>query len=171
VTSARELSPELGDLLDDIDHESRRCLDYSATLSRWSMFWHITLIFVGALVAAQGGALKVWGSSAWLTASFIVLGVVTAVGSGFQSLFKPGERSPKFAKFGLDYEMLGRQTKHDADEALRASEPDSPALPGIWAEIASVRYLQFMELRTSELSLYVVGPGKLGRRRLGTPST
>jgi hypothetical protein len=122
VANARELSPELGHLLDDIEFESRRCLDYSATLSTWSMFWHITLIFVGALVAAQGGALKAWGKSDWLTWSFIVLGAVTAVGSGFQAFFKPGERSPKFAQFGLDYEMLSQQTTYEADNAVRASE-------------------------------------------------
>jgi len=35
------------------------------------MFWKITLIAIGALVAAQGAFVQVWGNANWITVTFI----------------------------------------------------------------------------------------------------
>jgi hypothetical protein len=168
MAEARDVSPDIADLLDDIEWESQRCLSYGARLSNWSMFWQVALIFIGAVVAAQGGALKAWGESGWLTSSFVLLGIFTAVGSGYQAFFKPGERSPKFAQMGLDYDVLHRETKRAADAATRAANVRDPldiaSLQDALATILQERYLQLAALRTREIALYVTGPVAVGRR-------
>jgi hypothetical protein len=160
--------PDLGVLLADIEEESERCLKYAATLSRWSVFWKITLVLVGALVAAQGGALKAWGASTWLTGSFVVLGVIMAVGSSYQAFFNPGERSPKFAEFGLEYMRLAYETKQEAATVARAASRTQPidvsALQELLASIVQNCFGELATLRRSEIELYVTGPVSVGRR-------
>ena len=93
TSEVEDVVPELGTRLLHLQQERARCIKYAAALSGWSLFWTISLIAVGALVAAQGAFAKVWGNASWLTITFIAFGVFTAAGTGFNSFFKPGERS------------------------------------------------------------------------------
>jgi hypothetical protein len=56
-----DIPTELATRLQHLDHERARCLEYAAKLSGWAMFWKILLVVLGALIAAQGALVKVWG--------------------------------------------------------------------------------------------------------------
>ena len=158
-----DMITRLEGLIADTHSDSNRCMDFSGTLSRWSMFWHITLILTGALVAGQGGVATKWGSTRWVTISIIVLGVLSTVGSGFQALFKPGERSPKFAFLGLDYDRLSRDVRDESDAVVRAvtlSAVESEHISRL-AAIYSEGAARHFDLRSREISLYVTGPTNL----------
>jgi hypothetical protein len=136
---------------------SERSHHHAAVLSRWSMFWSIALVLIGSLIAAQGGALKAWGESLWLTASFVVLGIVAAVGSGFQAMFKPGERSPKFEAFGLSYRRLYERMEEGRDERIRQAGDSETAQGELMRFVVEMRD-ERTRLRCEELDLYVAGP-------------
>jgi hypothetical protein len=161
--------PELGTRLLHLQQERARCLNYAAALSGWSMFWTVSLIAIGALVAAQGAFAKVWGNASWLTIAFIAFGVFTSAGTGFNSFFKPGERSPKFAEVGFEYERVERNIRREAAALYRTMEPDVPtqrvsfqeAMDGILRRADQ----QLDTVRRKELSFYVTGPMTIGRYR------
>lgn len=163
-----DVVPELGTLLLRLQQERERCLNYAAVLSAWAMFWTISLIAVGALVAAQGAFAKVWGNASWLTVTFIAFGAFTAAGTGFNSFFKPGERSPKFAEVGFEYERVERNIRREAAALYRTVDLNIPDQRANFQEaMDGILYRadeQLDSVRTKELSLYVAGPATIGRQ-------
>jgi hypothetical protein len=163
-----DVVPELRMLLAQLRQERNRCLNYAAALSRWSMFWKISLIAVGALVAAQGAFTQVWGRAGWITVTFIAFGVFIAAGTGFYSFFKPEERSPKFAEVGFEYERMEKDVHRDAAALYRAADLSVPdrrlsfyeAMDGILRQADE----RLASVRTRELGLYVSGPAGIGRQ-------
>jgi hypothetical protein len=133
------------------------------------MFWTVSLVAVGALVAAQGAFAKVWGNASWLTITFIVFGVFTSAGTGFNSFFKPGERSPKFAEVGFEYGRVEKNIRREAAALYRTTDPNIPnqrvsfreAMDGILHRADQ----QLDSVRRKELSFYVTGPMTIGRYR------
>ena len=126
TSEVEDVVPELGTRLLHLQQERARCIKYAAALSGWSLFWTISLIAVGALVAAQGAFAKVWGNTSWLTITFVAFGVFTAAGTGFNSFFKPGERSPKFAEVGFEYERVEKNIRREAAALYRTMDPNIP---------------------------------------------
>jgi len=59
TSEVEDVVPELGTRLQHLRQERARCLNYAAALSGWSMFWTVSIVAVGALVAAQGAFAKV----------------------------------------------------------------------------------------------------------------
>ena len=169
TSGVEDVMPELGTRLLHLQQERARCLNYAAALSGWSMFWTVSLIAVGALVAAQGAFAKVWGNANWLTISFIAFGVFTSAGTGFNSFFKPGERSPKFAEVGFEYERVEKNIRREAAALYRSMDPNIPnqrigfqeAMDGILRRADQ----QLDSVRRKELSFYVTGPRTIGRYR------
>jgi hypothetical protein len=100
-SDATNIPPDLATRISRIDHEAERCFEYAAKLSGFAMFWKALLIVLGALVAAQGAFVLVWGQAKWISILFILFGIFTALSSGFDILFRPAERSPEFARMGL----------------------------------------------------------------------
>ena len=159
--------PELKKLLLDLGQERDRCLKYGAQLSAWAMFWTLTLVGIGAVVAAQGAFTKVWGNDSWISITFIVLGVFTSLAAGFQSAFKPGVRSPQFAGIGLEYDRLARSLHRDASAIYRRYDLRTPdqaasfmaAMDGFLKEADE----QLRAVQDKELGLYVTGPATMWR--------
>ncbi len=168
ASRVEDVVPELRTRLLHLRQERERCLNYAAALSSWSMFWKITLIAIGALVAAQGAFVQVWGNANWITVTFIVFGVFTAAGTGFNSFFKPGERSPKFAEVGFEYERVEKDTHREAAALYRTVDLDIPdqrvEFYGTMDGILCRADERLDSVREKELALYVTGPGKMGRR-------
>jgi hypothetical protein len=168
TSRVEDVVPELGTRLLHLQQERERCLNYAAALSGWSMFWKVSLIAVGALVAAQGAFAKVWGNASWITVTFIIFGVFTAAGTGFNSFFKPGERSPRFAEVGFEYERVERDIYGKAAALYRTVNLDIPdqrfkfyeAMDGILRRADE----RLDSVRKKELALYVTGPAKMGRQ-------
>lgn len=114
-------------------------------------------------MAAQGGANKSFGSATWVTVSFVVLGVLIAVGSGYQAFFKPGERSPKFAAMALDYIALADSTTAAADRAVRQAREQDPGT--VVDELETIMVdtrAKLSTLRRKEIGIYVTGPTGIG---------
>ena len=109
ASATADLAPDLTVRISRLDYESDRCFEYAAKLSGFAMFWKVLLIVLGGLIAAQGAFVLVWGQAKWVSVAFILFGIFTALGSGFDTLFKPAERSPKFAQMGFEYERLRRE--------------------------------------------------------------
>jgi hypothetical protein len=165
--------PELKKLLLDLGHERDRCLKYGGTLSAWAMFWTLTLVAVGAVVAAQGAFIKVWGNAGWISITFIALGVFTSLGTGYQSVFKPGIRSPQFAEVGLEYDRLARSLHRDAAAIYRSydlSAPDRAAsFMAAMDDLLSKADEQLRAVQDKELGLYITGPSAMWRRMGSRP--
>ena len=161
------MAPELAGRLRHLDHERARCLEYAAKLSGWAMFWKILLIALGALIAAQGAFVKVWGQADWITLLFVLFGILTALGSGFDAVFKPGERSPKFAQMGFEYERVHREILLEASSLMRRAaigntEQPVTVLQDEIDEIARQADAKLDSLREKELTFYVTGPARMG---------
>lgn len=169
TSRVEDVVPELRTRLEHLRQERERCLNYAAVLSNWSMFWRISLIGVGALVAAQGAFAKVWGNANWITVTFIVFGVFTAAGTGFNSFFKPDERSPKFAEVGFQYERIEKDLSRDAAALYRTVDLGVPDRRANFYEkmdsILSQADNRLDSVRANELGLYVTGPVAIGRQR------
>jgi hypothetical protein len=160
---------ELESRLEHLQQERVRCLSYAAALSGWSMFWSVSLVSIGALVAAQGAFAKVWGNSNWLTITFIVFGAFTSAGTAFNSFFKPAERSPKFAEVGFEYERAEKTLRREAAALYRTMDPSLPDQRARFQEaMDEILHEADQELdcvRRKELSFYVTGPMTIGRYR------
>jgi hypothetical protein len=169
TSEVEDVVPELGTRLLHLQQERARCLNYAAALSGWSMFWTVSLIAVGALVAAQGAFAKVWGNSNWLTITFIAFGVFTSAGTGFNSFFKPGDRSPKFAEVGFEYERVEKNIRREAAALYRTMGPNIPnqrvSFEEAMDDILRRADQQLDLVRQKELSFYVTGPMTIGRYR------
>ena len=158
-------APDVGDRLTEFERGRDRCLRAAKNLSLWSYFWNVMLIGVGALVAAQGAFVKIAGNAAWVTVLFIILGVLTAAGSGYNAFFKPGARSPKFATLAFQYDRAAR----DLERQVRALTHPSDALstqPATDPEAArSALSTQADDrldaLRLQEIALYATGPTRM----------
>lgn len=161
--------PELKKLLLNLDQERDRCLTNAARLSNWATFWTLSLVIVGALVAAQGAFTKVWGNGNWISIAFVILGVFTSAGAGFQSAFKPGVRSPQFTETGLVYDRLARGLHRDAAALYRSHDLSAPdqaaafmnAMDGLLSKADD----QLQAAQDKELSIYVTGPTMMWRTR------
>lgn len=143
-----------------------RCLKAAKNLSLWSYFWNVILIGVGALVAAQGAFVKLAGDAAWVTVLFIVFGVITAAGSGYNAFFKPGARSPKFAKAAFEYDRAIKDLQREIWEANDSVDLDAPggpeALDAKLVALSKAADDRFDALRLEELALYATGPTSMG---------
>ena len=148
--------------LEGLARERDRCLRYAAKLSAWSMFWRILLIAVGALVAAQAAFARIWGQATWVTVAFVLFGVITAAGSGYEATFKPGERSPQFAAVGFKYERLRQEVERDLMELSSRAGSAADRTDGVLRLIARLDD-ELNAVRDKELSLYVAGPWNMGR--------
>jgi hypothetical protein len=167
-----DMPPELATRLQHLDHERARCLEYAAKLSGWAMFWKILLVVLGALIAAQGALVKVWGQANWITIAFILLGVLTALAGGFDVVFRPAERSPKFAQMGFEYEHLHREVFSEASSLMRhvmrgGSERGDNVVQDEIDQIVNQADTKLDSLREKELALYVTGPARMGYRGSG----
>lgn len=155
---------ELDRRLRAIAAEQSRCLNVSEYLGNWSMNWRIVLITLGALVAAQGAVVKIYGNATWVTLTFIVLGVMIAVASGFDAAIKPGQRSPKYAQVAFSYERLHHTTVHSLmrleAEATQAGVSATDVL-----KLLNELEEQLAAIRAEELSLAVNGPLGIGQPR------
>lgn len=170
--NVEDTAPELASRLRHLDHERLRCLEYAAKLSGWAMFWKILLIMLGALVAAQGAFADVWGRAGWITIAFIVFGVLIALASGFDAIFKPAERSPRFAHMGFEYERLHRELLFATSSLLRqfpggSTEYRDGAFHGKVEKLARQSDAKLDAVREKELNLYVTGPARLGYSGVG----
>jgi hypothetical protein len=169
ASQVEDVAPELHTRLLLLRQERERCLKYAGTLSGWSMFWRSSLITVGALVAAQGAFVKVWGNASWVTVTFIFFGAFTAAGTGINAFFKPGERSPKFAEVGFDYERIEKDIHMDAAALYRGADLGThdgqtdfyAAMDGLLRQADA----RLDSVRAKELNLYVAGPGAVMGRQ------
>ena len=158
---------ELDRRLRDIADERSRCLRVSEYLGNWSMNWRIVLITLGALVAAQGAVVKIYGNATWVTLTFIVLGVMIAVASGFDAAIKPSQRSPKYAQVAFSYERLHQTTVHSLMR-LEAEAKQAGVSAADVLKLLNELEEQLAAIRAEELSLAVNGPlgiGQPGRSR------
>jgi hypothetical protein len=163
ASDTTDIAPDLTMRISRLDHESERCFEYAAKLSGWAMFWKIFLIVLGALVAAQGAFVLVWGQAKWITVAFIMFGILTALGSGFDTLFRPAERSPKFAQMGFEYERLSRALFFEARSLMRQHPAGNDGRQNAEfqneiEDLACQADRKFDTLREKELELYVTGP-------------
>jgi hypothetical protein len=155
---------ELGRRLQSVDDERSRCLHVAEYLGAWGMIWRILLITLGALVAAQGAVVKIYGDAAWVTLTFVILGVLIAVASGFDAAIKPGERSPKYAQVAFTYERLHQTTVRSLMRLEAEASAAGVSVPDV------LKLLQELEealaaIRAEELSLAVNGPLRIGQAR------
>jgi hypothetical protein len=161
--------PELKQLLLKLDKERDRCLKNAANLSNWATFWTLSLVVVGAVVAAQGAFTKVWGNDNWISIAFVILGIFTSAGAGFQSAFKPAVRSPQFTESGLEYDRLARSLHRDAAALYRSQDPDTPAQNATFMNAMDVLLKnadeQLKAAQDKELSIYVTGPTMMWRAK------
>lgn len=142
-------------------------MTHGAALSRWSYFWSVVLVAIGALVAAQGAFVKISGNAGWVTIVFIVLGVITSAGTGFNSYFKPGERSPKLTRVGLDYERSLTALTRRLEKAERGLDPKASKSVSRYTATMDVLLsdadAELDRLQREELAVYVAGPTRLKR--------
>jgi hypothetical protein len=94
----------------------------------------------------------VWGQARWITVTFILFGVFTAFGSGFDALFRPAERSSKFARMGFEYEVLRDELFDQAQSLMRQGPKDATE------DLARQIKARFRTLKEKEVDLYVTGP-------------
>jgi hypothetical protein len=140
------------------------CLRVAEYLGAWSQIWRILLITLGALVAAQGAAVKIYGNATWVTLTFIILGVVIAVASGFDATIKPGQRSPKYAQVAFRYEGLHQTTMYSLMRLEAEAKPAGVSAPDLLKLLNELEE-QLTAIRAEELSLAVNGPLGAGQRR------
>jgi len=155
---------ELDRRLRYVDDERSRCLRVAEYLGAWSQIWRILLITLGALVAAQGAVVKIYGDATWVTLTFIVLGVVIAVASGFDATIKPGQRSPKYAQVAFRYEGLHQTTMYSLMRLEAEAEPTGVSVQDVLKLLDELEE-QLTAIRAEELSLAVNGPLGAGQRR------
>jgi hypothetical protein len=153
---------ELDRRLQYLDDERSRCLDVADYLGAWGRIWRILLITLGALVVAQGAVVKIYGDATWVTLSFIILGVLIAVASGFDAAIKPSERSPKYAQVAFTYERLYRTTMRSLMLLEAEAKPAGVSVPDVLKLLNELEG-QLVTIRTEELSLSVDGPLGIGR--------
>jgi hypothetical protein len=168
------MTSELETRLLHLQQERARCLRYAAALSGWSMFSTLSLVAVGALVAAQGAFAKTWGNAGWLTITFIAFGVFTSAGTSFNAFFKPGERSPKFAEIGFEYERVEKAVRREAAALYRTRDPNTPSQQARFREAMDGILRRADEeldlVRRKELTCYATGPTTIGRYRTANPA-
>jgi hypothetical protein len=155
---------ELDRRLRAVADERSRCLRVSEYLGNWSMNWRIVLITLGALVAAQGAMVKIYGNATWVTLTFIVLGVLIAVASGFDAAIKPGQRSPKYAQIAFTYERLHQTTVHSLMRLEAEAKPAGVSATDVLKLLNELEE-QLAAIRAEELSLSVNGPLGIGQPR------
>ena len=155
---------ELDRRLQYVDAERSRCLLVADYLGAWGRVWRILLITLGALVAAQGAVVKIYGNATWVTLSFIVLGVLIAVASGFDATIKPSQQSPKYAQVAFKYESLYLTTIHSRMRLEAKAESAGISVPDV-LELLEELEKQLTAIRAEELSLAVDGPLGIGRPR------
>jgi hypothetical protein len=155
---------ELDRRLQYVDDERSRCLVVADYLGAWGRIWRILLITLGALVAAQGAVVKIYGNATWVTISFIILGVLIAVASGFDATIKPSQRSPKYAQVAFKYERLYQTTMHSLMRLEAEAKPAGVSVPDV-LELLNDLEEQLMAIRAEELFLAVDGPLGIGRGR------
>jgi hypothetical protein len=158
-----QIAPDLMMRISRLERESERCFEYAAKLSGFAMFWKVLLVVLGTLIAAQGAFVLVWGQAKWISVAFILFGVFTALGSGFDSLFKPAERSPKFAYMGFEYERLGRELSSETRSLMRRQPEGSGGqqyheFQNAIEDLARRVDIKLDGLREKEVALYVMGP-------------
>jgi hypothetical protein len=147
-----------------VNAERSRCLLVADYLGAWGRTWRILLITLGALVAAQGAVVKIYGNANWVTVTFIVLGVLIAVASGIDATIKPGQRSPKYAQIAFKYERLYQTTMHSLMRLEAEAKPPGVGVPGVLTLLGELE-VQLAAIRAEELSLAVDGPLGIGRPR------
>jgi hypothetical protein len=157
------MAPDLATRIRRLDHESERCFEYAAKLSGFAMFWKVLLVVLGTLIAAQGAFVLVWGQAKWISVAFILFGILTALGSGFDTLFRPAERSPEFAHMGFEYERLRRELFFEARSLMRGGPKDHAGQQGAEfqnaiEDLARQTDTKFDALRGKEVALYIMGP-------------
>ena len=128
------------------------------------MIWRILLITLGALVAAQGAMVKIYGNATWVTLIFIILGVLIAVATGFDATIKPGQRSPRYAQVAFRYERLDQTTMHSLMRLEAETEPAGVSVPAVLKLLDELDE-QLTAIRDEELSLSVNGPLGMGQPR------
>jgi hypothetical protein len=163
-TRGGELREELGRRLQYVDDERSRCLRVAEYLGAWGMIWRILLITLGALVAAQGAVVKIYGDAAWVTLTFVILGVLIAVASGFDATIKPGERSPRYAQVAFTYERLYQTTVHSLMRLEAEAAPAGVSVPDVLKLLHELEEA-LTAIRAEELSLAVNGPLRIGQPR------
>jgi hypothetical protein len=155
---------ELDRRLQYVDDERSRCLGVADYLGAWGMIWRIMLITLGALVAAQGAMVKIYGNATWVTLTFIILGVLIAVASGFDATIKPGQRSPRYAQVAFTYERLHQTTMHSLMRLEAEAKPSGVSVQDVLKLLNELEE-QLTAIRAEELSLAVNGPLGIGRSR------
>lgn len=101
-----------------------------------------------------------------------MFGVLIALGSAFDALFRPAERSPKFAHMGFEYERLYRELSFATSGLLRLVtkgdlDHQDDSFYGKTEELARQADSKLDALREKELALYVTGPVKVGHTGVG----
>ena len=164
--SGQPLQPrdELIRRLEYVRDEGLRCLRVSERIGAWGMIWRPLLIVLGALVAAQGAVVKIYGDATWVTIMFIILGVVIAMASGFEAAIKPGQRSPKYTQVAFDYERLFQEKRQSLMRLEAEPNPEEVSATKVLNLLNDVE-VKLTAIRTKELSLAVNGPLGIGEPR------
>jgi hypothetical protein len=116
---------------------------------------------------------EVFGNTRWLALLFVLIGVTISLGTGFQGMFKPAERSPGFAELAFEYERVKRELVFAIGALYRdnnspAAETLDSGLDEALDVAARAADESLDEVRKREVALYMAGVTAMGRHRTGT---